>query len=74
MPVRKLKRFLDENEVEFVAVSHSRAFTAQEIAASAHAPGVAGSTRRIFLTASSLGGVARRASPATDRIMARPST
>jgi Ala-tRNA(Pro) deacylase len=39
MPVRKLKRFLDENEVEFVAVSHSRAFTAQEIAASAHVPG-----------------------------------
>jgi len=39
MPVRKLRQFLDENEIKYVAISHSPAFTAQEIAASAHIPG-----------------------------------
>jgi len=39
MPVRKLKEFLDQNGVKYVSVSHSPAFTAQEIAASAHIPG-----------------------------------
>lgn len=39
MPVQKLKRFLDENDVEYVSISHSQAFTAQEVAASAHVPG-----------------------------------
>lgn len=39
MPVEKLKKFLNENNVRFVCVSHSPAFTAQEIAASAHIPG-----------------------------------
>jgi len=39
MPVKKLKGFLDERGVKYVLISHSRAFTAQEIAASAHIPG-----------------------------------
>lgn len=39
MPVRKLKQFLDENHVKYVSISHSPAFTAQEIAASAHIKG-----------------------------------
>jgi len=39
MPVKKLKEFLDENNVKYVSVSHSAAYTAQEIAASAHIPG-----------------------------------
>jgi Ala-tRNA(Pro) deacylase len=39
MPARKLKDFLDGNKVKYVAVSHSPAYTAQEIAASAHVPG-----------------------------------
>lgn len=39
MPVQKLKRFLDDNDVKYVAISHSQAFTAQEVAASAHVPG-----------------------------------
>ena len=39
MPVQKLKRFLDENDVKYVSISHSQAFTAQEVAASAHVPG-----------------------------------
>jgi Ala-tRNA(Pro) deacylase len=39
MPVKKLKEFLDENGVKYVTISHSLAYTAQEIAASAHVPG-----------------------------------
>ncbi|MGH8531249.1 MAG: aminoacyl-tRNA deacylase [Gammaproteobacteria bacterium] len=39
MPVAKLKDFLDQNQVKYVTIAHSRAFTAQEIAQSAHIPG-----------------------------------
>jgi len=39
MPVKQLKDFLDENGVKYVTITHSVAFTAQEIAASAHIPG-----------------------------------
>jgi len=39
MPVQKLKRFLDDNDVKYVTIGHSQAFTAQEVAASAHLPG-----------------------------------
>lgn len=39
MPVNRLKEFLKENEIKFVTISHSQAFTAQEIAAAAHVPG-----------------------------------
>ena len=39
MPVKKLKSFLDEHHVKYVTISHSRAYTAQEVAASAHIPG-----------------------------------
>lgn len=39
MPLQKLKKFLDDNGVKFVTISHSPAFTAQEIAAAAHIPG-----------------------------------
>jgi len=39
MPARKLKEFLDANEVKYVTITHSRAYTAQEIAASAHIKG-----------------------------------
>jgi len=39
MPVRKLKEFLDGHRVKYVTISHSPAFTAQEIAASAHISG-----------------------------------
>ncbi len=39
MPLEKLRKYLDENKVRYVALSHSPAFTAQEIAASAHIPG-----------------------------------
>ncbi|HUU45235.1 MAG TPA: YbaK/EbsC family protein [Acidobacteriota bacterium] len=39
MPAKKLKEFLDSQNVKYVTMSHSSAFTAQEIAASAHVPG-----------------------------------
>ncbi len=39
MPVEKLKSFLDEHAVKYVTIKHSRAFTAQEVADSAHIPG-----------------------------------
>ncbi len=39
MPLRKLREFLDRHQVKYFVVSHSPAYTAQEIAASAHVPG-----------------------------------
>jgi Ala-tRNA(Pro) deacylase len=39
MPARALQTFLDSHQVKYVTIRHSPAFTAQEIAASAHIPG-----------------------------------
>lgn len=39
MPVDKLKEFLNSRKVKYVTLSHSAAYTAQEIAASAHIRG-----------------------------------
>jgi Ala-tRNA(Pro) deacylase len=39
MPVQRLKDFLDEHQVKYVVICHSRAFTTQEIAAATHIPG-----------------------------------
>jgi Ala-tRNA(Pro) deacylase len=39
MPVKRLKEFLDSQGVKYVSVHHSPAYTAQEIAASAHVRG-----------------------------------
>lgn len=39
MPSQKLKSYLDENKIKYVTVVHSLAYTAQEIAASAHLRG-----------------------------------
>lgn len=39
MPINKLTAFLDENDVEYVMIRHSPAYTAQKIAAAAHIPG-----------------------------------
>ena len=38
MRVKKLQEFLDQQQVKYVTISHSPAYTAQEIAASAHMP------------------------------------
>jgi Ala-tRNA(Pro) deacylase len=39
MPVQRLKDFLDEHQVKYVVISHSSAFTTQEIASATHIPG-----------------------------------
>ena len=39
MPVKRLKEFLDSNNIQYVTISHSPAYTAQAIAASAHVSG-----------------------------------
>lgn len=39
MPVQKLKELLDKEKIRYVSISHSPAYTAQEIAASAHIRG-----------------------------------
>ncbi len=39
MPVKKLQEFLNSRNIKYVTISHSAAYTAQEIAASARIPG-----------------------------------
>jgi Ala-tRNA(Pro) deacylase len=39
MPVQRLKEFLDKNDVRYILISHSRAFTAAATAAITHIPG-----------------------------------
>ncbi len=39
MPAEKLRKFLDEHKIKYVNIKHSLAYTAQEIAASAHIHG-----------------------------------
>jgi Ala-tRNA(Pro) deacylase len=39
MPVAQLKEFLDQNEVHYLSIVHSKAYTAESIAKSAHVRG-----------------------------------
>ena len=39
MPVKRLKEFLDRQQIKYVSIHHSPAYTAPEIAASANVPG-----------------------------------
>ncbi len=39
MPVKRLREYLDSHNVMYVVLSHSPAYTAQEIARAAHVPG-----------------------------------
>ena len=39
MPVKTLKEFLDREKIKYVSIVHSTAYTAQEVAASAHITG-----------------------------------
>lgn len=39
MPATKVREFLDSHGVKYVSISHSPAFTAEEVAASAHVAG-----------------------------------
>ena len=38
MPSQRLKEYLDENDIKYVSIMHSMAFTAVDIAKSAHIP------------------------------------
>ncbi len=39
MATQKIRQYLDENDVQYIRIVHSPAYTAQEIAANAHIPG-----------------------------------
>ena len=39
MPVQKLKDYLDKNEVRYVTIKHSKAYTSSAVASSAHVKG-----------------------------------
>lgn len=39
MPAKRLREYLDRHEARYVVLSHSPAYTAQEIARAAHVPG-----------------------------------
>jgi Ala-tRNA(Pro) deacylase len=39
MPVKQLKEFLDREQIKYVTIKHSPAYTASQIAQSAHIPG-----------------------------------
>jgi Ala-tRNA(Pro) deacylase len=39
MAVTKIKEYLDENQIRYVTITHSPAYTSQKTAASAHVPG-----------------------------------
>ena len=39
MPAQKLREFLDSNNIEYITISHSPAYTAQRIAELTHTPG-----------------------------------
>lgn len=39
MPIKSIKEFMDNHHVKYVSMSHSPAFTSQEIAAAAHVSG-----------------------------------
>ena len=40
MPIKTLKEFLDENKIEYETITHSTAYTAQEIASLTHIKGI----------------------------------
>ena len=39
MPMETVRQYLDDNNIKYVITQHSRAYTAQDIAESAHIPG-----------------------------------
>ena len=65
MPTQRLKDFLDSNKVKYVTCSHSQAFTAQEVAASAHIPGKQ-LAKTVMVTLD--GTMAMAVLPATDHV------
>lgn len=39
MPIAKLRKYLDDNKIKYVVISHSTAYTAQDVAEAAHIRG-----------------------------------
>jgi Ala-tRNA(Pro) deacylase len=39
VPVQRLQEYLDQHQAKYAVISHSRAFTTQEVAAATHIPG-----------------------------------
>jgi len=65
MPVKKLKEFLDSHNVKYVSMTHSPAFTSQEIAAAAH---ISGKQLAKTVIVKANGGFAMVVIPAHDQI------
>jgi Ala-tRNA(Pro) deacylase len=65
MTVKRLKEFLDSHKIKYITISHSPAYTSQEIAASAHIPGKALAKTVIVKTD---GKMAMAVLPANDKI------
>ncbi|MFC1484576.1 aminoacyl-tRNA deacylase [Candidatus Neomarinimicrobiota bacterium] len=65
MPTQRLKEFLDKQKVKYVSCKHSQAFTAQEVAASAHIPGKQ-IAKTVMVTID--GQMAMAVLPATDHV------
>lgn len=65
MPVRKLKEFLDSQSVKYVTLTHSPAYSAQEVAASA---GVRGKELAKTVIVKVDGTIAMAVLPASDRV------
>lgn len=65
MPVQKLKDFLDSHGVRYLTIVHSRAYTAQEVAASAH---VSGNEFAKVVVVKADGRLALAVCPASERV------
>jgi Ala-tRNA(Pro) deacylase len=65
MPIQKLKEYLDSNKIKYITVKHSSAYTAQEVAASAHIPGK-GLAKSVLIKIE--GKMAMAVLPASDKV------
>ncbi len=65
MPVKALKEFLDSHKIKYICISHSPAFTSQEIAAAAH---ISGKSLAKTVIAKVNGGMAMVVLPANEHV------
>ena len=65
MVLEKLRKYLDDNHVEYIVISHSQAFTAQKIAAAVHIKGK-NIAKTVMIVAD--GKMAMAVLPANDRV------
>jgi Ala-tRNA(Pro) deacylase len=74
MPAARLKEFLDSHGVRYVSITHSLAYTAQEIAASAHVRGREMAKTVIIRINGKLAMAVLPASPRVDVLRLRDAT